>query len=293
MKDPKVKTKVKEITPQWAERVLAEHQRRIEAGEFRNRPVTKAIVDAYAADMARGKWGLTHQGIGFDVNGNLVDGQKRLWAVVKTGKTITMNVTTGLPAQNNSDICVMDLIDSGQKRSIGQQLAISHGVASAPQVAAVVRNIAYVYTNDKHVKLSTTQTLEIMDMYRSSIDALFALTTHKQQRVGPILGPLAVYHSVEPAKAREFASSFFTKEALLKGSPVLALIKWIEQHPGYGGKDTVFQKLRTVSYCIHQYHHQTEADNAAPREEAMYWLAALNKKHGEIIRAMIYPLKNK
>lgn len=293
MKDHNVKTRIMEVTPEWAEKKLGELQRLVEEGTFRNRPINKTLVDSYASDMKRGRWGLSHQGIAFDEEDHLIDGQHRLWAVVKAGVPILMFVTTGLPVETNGGFSVptMDIVDRGKNRSIGQQMLISHGIQGASKIAASVRNIGYVYTNDKHIRLSMSQTLEIMDLFQGGINAIFGCTTHNQQRVGPVVAPMIVYHDSEPAKARDFATQFFTKENLQKGSPTLALIKWMETHPGFGGKDTVFQKLNAVSYCIHQFHHDLPVEVAGSKPEAMYWLAALNKKRSEVIRKMIYPLR--
>lgn len=291
MKDHNIKIRVMEITPAWAERKLAELQHLVERGEFRNRTINKTLVDSYASDMVRGRWGLSHQGIAFDEDGRLLDGQHRLWAVVKAGIPVMMIVATGVPSSTNGGFSMptMDIVDRGKNRSIGQQLHIAHGIVGASQVAAVVRNIAFVYSNDRHVKLSISQTLEILEMHRVSIDAIFLLTTHTRQRVGPVLGPVSVYHETHPDKAKQFAAQYFLKEDLRKGSPVSALLRWIEANPG-GGKDHTFKKLKAVSHCIHQYHHGLDCPAANTKDEALYWLAALNKKHGEIIRAMLYPL---
>lgn len=292
MKDHNIKTRVLEVTPAWAERKLAELQHLVEQGQFRNRSINKSLVNSYASDMARGRWGLSHQGIAFDEDNRLIDGQHRLWAVVKAGIPVIMTVTTGVPASTNGGFSMptMDIVDRGKNRSIGQQLHIAHGIASAPQVAAVIRNIAYTYSNDYGIKLSISQTLEILELYRVSIDAIFLLTTHTRQRVGPVLGPIVVYHGTHPEKAKQFAAQLISKEDLRKGSPVSALLRWLEANPG-GGKEHVFKKLRAVSHCIHQYHHDLDCASADTKEECLYWLAAQNKKHGELIRAMLYPLR--
>lgn len=60
-----------------------------------NRNVSRHTVLKYAEDMASGNWHLNHQGIGFDDNGTLVDGQHRLWAIVESGKTVEIMVTWG------------------------------------------------------------------------------------------------------------------------------------------------------------------------------------------------------
>lgn len=293
MKDTNIKTRYQEVTPQWAEKKLAELQKLVDEGTFRNRNINKDLVNTYASDMARGRWGITHQGLAFDEYGRLLDGQHRLWAVIKAGIPVVMAVTTGVPATTNGkmDLPTMDLLDRGKVRSIGQQLHIAHGVVGAGQVAATIRSIAYVYTNDSGIKLSITQTVELINMYDRDIQAIFNRTTHTRQRVGPVCGPMAVYRSVSPDKADEFATGYFTKESLAKGSPILALIKWVELHPGYGGKEVVFQKLKAVAYALHQHHHGLEVEAIKTTDEALYWLSAMNKQHGEVIRKMIYPLR--
>lgn len=292
MKDHNIKTRVLEVTPAWAERKLAELQHLVEQGLFRNRSINKSLVNAYASDMARGRWGLSHQGIAFDEDNRLIDGQHRLWAVVKAGIPVIMTVTTGVPASTNGGFSMptMDIVDRGKNRSIGQQLHIAHGIASANQVAAAVRNIAFVYTNDSNVRLSISQTLELLEMHRISIQTVFQITTHIRQRVGPVLGPIAVYHGTHPDKAKQFAAQYLLKEDLRKGSPVSALLRWIEANPG-GGREHTMKKLKVVSHCIHQYHHNQDCQSADTKDETLYWLAAQNKKHGEIIRAMLYPLR--
>src|SRR5258706_8448145 len=107
----KIKTQMKSITPQWAEKVLNESNTRIERGEFLNRPISERAVRQMAAAMLKGQWVASHQGIAFDVKGNLMDGQHRLWAVVRSQCTIPMLVTTGLPV-GNGVYKTMDILDT-------------------------------------------------------------------------------------------------------------------------------------------------------------------------------------
>lgn len=69
----------------------------LSTANVKNRKLRVRTVDAFAADMRRGKWHTTHQGIAFDEAGNLLDGQHRLAAIVKSGCTIEILVTTGIP----------------------------------------------------------------------------------------------------------------------------------------------------------------------------------------------------
>lgn len=67
-----------------------------------NRPIQRMTVKNYARDMLNGKWELNEQGIGFYENGNLVNGQHRLSAVIEAGIPVEMYVTYNVP--NNSFI---------------------------------------------------------------------------------------------------------------------------------------------------------------------------------------------
>ena len=60
-----METKVVLITPEMAKSMLAKNMKN-------NRPVLKGTVHGYARQMRNGKWKLTHQGIAFDENGELV-----------------------------------------------------------------------------------------------------------------------------------------------------------------------------------------------------------------------------
>ncbi len=80
-------------------------------GNTHNRPVNEAHVRRLARDIQAGRWRLTHQGIAFDTDGLLIDGQHRLWAVIESGVPITTRVFFNEPPENR------DVLDSGQRRS--------------------------------------------------------------------------------------------------------------------------------------------------------------------------------
>lgn len=104
------------ITPATAAAYLAtnaDHQRRLSAH----------IVTRYAADMRSGRWMQTHQGIAFDANGKLIDGQHRLSAIVESGASVGMIVYRNAAPES---ICV---IDDNYTRSIQQTMKILDGVA--------------------------------------------------------------------------------------------------------------------------------------------------------------------
>lgn len=83
-----------------------------------NRVLRVKTIAAYADEMKRGNWLLTHQGIAFDINGRLVDGHHRLSAICVAGVTVTMNVTYNMA--EDAVLC----IDTGRTRNMADQLRI-------------------------------------------------------------------------------------------------------------------------------------------------------------------------
>ena len=102
------------ISPPEAESILSRM-----AG---NRKRRKTYVDTLAADMRAGRWVDTHEPIAMSVDGNLIDGQHRLAAVVLSGVGQcfwvavydTHQTAIGLPIdrgvqRNNADLLGLDL----------------------------------------------------------------------------------------------------------------------------------------------------------------------------------------
>jgi hypothetical protein len=76
------------VTPEMAKSFLAFNYKG-------NRNLKPSWVKDLAGRIQRGEWRLTHQGILFDKNGNLVDGQHRCHAIVEAGVPVDMVVMSG------------------------------------------------------------------------------------------------------------------------------------------------------------------------------------------------------
>ncbi|MFC4607129.1 hypothetical protein [Streptomyces maoxianensis] len=99
-----------------------------------NRPLSKGTVQQLAAQIQRGEWQLTHQGIAFDEDEVLIDGQHRLAAIVKAGIAVPLTVTHGVPRT------AFTVMDTGRKRTGRDTLALV-GEANATHLAAALRGL--------------------------------------------------------------------------------------------------------------------------------------------------------
>jgi hypothetical protein len=152
-----------DITPAIAQRWLRNN--------FRNRPVTEDTVAAYARDMARGVWVSTHQGIAFNDRDELIDGQHRLLAIVRSGCTVRMMVTFGLPSEiPGQEMTTMDAVDRGRTRSVADQLKIQHGMKNGSVIAAICATIGSLCFGERTRRLSVGQTLEIYRAFQGPMD---------------------------------------------------------------------------------------------------------------------------
>lgn len=103
------------ITPEMAANWL-------DNANSRNRSICQAVVERYARDMRAGRWRLTHEGIAFDPNGVLLDGQHRLWAIVYAEVPVEMHVWFNVATES------LMVIGGGRGRSLADHLRLGGGL---------------------------------------------------------------------------------------------------------------------------------------------------------------------
>lgn len=212
MAGTQVRTEKVVVTPDLARRWLGQNT-------SSNRNVSRRTVEAYAGDMKAGRWKLTHQGLAFNVTGELVDGQHRLHAVVMSDVSVTMMVTTGLAVEYNSPI------DQGYNRSIG------HLTGKGTRWASVVRGLVLIEGGLKDVSFKSTVGL-IEECAGRHTDALVAVMAEaRAPRACPtgVVAALVYAYPVNHDKILAFTQQVNTGELLEKGDPALHLRRWIEQ----------------------------------------------------------------
>ena len=98
------------ITPTMALRWLEKNTR--------NRKINQSRVEQYSRAMKNGEWEFTGDSIKFSKEGDLLDGQHRLWACIEAKKSFPSAVVMDLPGE------VMTRIDVGMPRTRGSVLKI-------------------------------------------------------------------------------------------------------------------------------------------------------------------------
>ena len=120
---------VMQVTPEIALSILTNKN-------CKNRNISKANLRNLTNAMLNGEWKLTNQGISFDRDGNLLDGQHRLQAIIESEVTCTMLVG------KNMDPAIFNCIDTGKARTAGDTLDIA-GSTNGKTIAAAVKLVGF------------------------------------------------------------------------------------------------------------------------------------------------------
>jgi hypothetical protein len=258
-----------------------------------NRPLRAATVRAFAQDMVANKWAPTHQGIAFGRDGVLKDGQHRLAAIVTSRKPIWLWVARGVPdfvEDADQGGRVMDAIDRGNTRSIGDLLRLEHGLQVNPNLAAAIcLQIARCGTRcsvERTKKATMPQTVAILEMFHAEVtwamNEIRKAPTHVKQ--ASVFGALALAYRAEPEGTAAFARSLITGAGLAEGSPALTLRNDLYRDPGSNScqarRDTGLKVLHAL------YHYLANKPLVRmPRQEfdgAVWVLNKLGKLRDEI-----------
>jgi len=189
----------------------------IEHYNTHNRNVSWSTVDKYARDMKDGKWELTNQGIGFDCNNVLVDGQQRLLACIKANVPFLTFVCRNLDPQSQQ------VVDGGRLRKVSDQLFLSNNIQNAKLKIAIINMMVDSIEGIKHAILSANTAKQIMDIYENEIETVIK---GKGQHIklllsAPILTGFVFAAKININKAINFRNQFIQGTNLFLGSPVL------------------------------------------------------------------------
>lgn len=230
-----ITSEVVDVTPAIAERWLKKNAED-------NRPISWPRVEMFATDMREGNWVLTHQGICFNAEGFLVDGQHRLQAVLSSQATVKMLVFKN-PAGKYSDP-----LDRGKPRSIATILHMRTATTAAINVLKMLENGVVAVKKGSIATLAETSV--IYEHHKVWFENLESLSKGASSLPGGVRAALVWAMPVNPAKVREFAEQVLTGEMLKAGDPAYSLRKWRDQNKRSFPIEMALSTLNAVRYAI-------------------------------------------
>lgn len=228
--------RVEVISPAYAKELLER--------SMPNRPLSEHTVARYAVDMADGLWINNGQGIVISDTGELLDGQHRLHAIIKSGKTVAMLVVRGVPRQ------AFVTMDSGKGRKLSDVLAIE-GYKYRFNLGAAAK-LAYNYIAGVSSSYTTSRgTLEQFIKRHPYISEMSDLIGH------------TVQHKHRLPKTQLIACLFLANESGLMGKEVSQFVEGLVYGEGLfrGDARHTFREWHRRVYLAEK--HRTGGDTAS------------------------------
>ena len=211
-----VRSSVVMMTPTWAEELL----KRNTDG---NRPINKNRITAYIKDMESGNFSLNGETIKIALDGRLLDGQHRLLACVRSGKTFPTVIATGLKEE------VFSTIDVGMPRSASDALRWD-GAVNVTILAAAIRLIAAIRDGSTSLKGRNDFTAEKCVQFSRDNPSIVKSVAIGYRIVRAKLAPSGMaaalhflFSEKDALKADQFFSELETGAGLPPHHPVLIL----------------------------------------------------------------------
>jgi hypothetical protein len=212
-----VKAKMLTLTPRIAEQLLERNRH--------NRSVSSSRVRQYAADMRAGHWAFNGEAIKVDADGQVLDGQHRLLAVIEADCSVDTLLITGLPP------AAQETMDQGRARTLGDVLKL-RGEADYFNLAAAVR-VVCLYERDglpykAPFKEAPTvheciRALDRNPAIRDSVKLAVQLRRSSLVPTSTVAGLHYLFASVSEADADDFMTKLLRGENLTAESPIFVL----------------------------------------------------------------------
>lgn len=192
-----------------------------------NRKVVQAHVERLAESMRRGEWvEMAGDPIRFNQQGELIDGQHRLWAVIEAGATLRFAVGRGLPAE------AMTVLDTGRRRTLADFLEM-RGEHNAAALAGALNYLHHYWVTKEMVSvqwgiksLTVTEALKSLEEHpgiRESATAAHSVARHLGGGQSRWAAIHYVLTSIDYPDAEQFFKKLLTAEEVPQGSPISLL----------------------------------------------------------------------
>jgi hypothetical protein len=166
-----------------------------------NRKMRDGVAEKYADDMRSGRWTVCPEPISFYVDGDLADGQHRLWAIVDSNTIQTFPVARGLLRIDGLNL------NTGLGRSVVDNARISGtdtGLSFTLIAAAKAIEFGTIALNRT---VSNSETLEVVNRHREAASFAASAVRRRQLLCGAVvMGAVgrAYVHETDHARLQRF-----------------------------------------------------------------------------------------
>jgi hypothetical protein len=271
-------TKIEQITPELATTYLAKNSI--------NRPLRRLGVLNFIKRIEEGSFHTTHQGIAFDMNGVLLDGQHRLTAIAESNKTVEMMVSRGL------DSSTFESLDCGIIRKLSDRVIID---AENPwrnsRLTAIATGI-YNMSGSRYGKsgkpnVSPLVVKQTYDIYSVSIHVILDDIFYKVPKdvkptfVGSrfVLAACCLLHSYDAVEGFDFATRLFTGAPIRTYSDEIVVMDPVSIARNYLSKKkglSVKEIIERVFWAMNRNHINKPSKNCG-RDELPWFLSEAAK----------------
>ena len=205
-----------------------------------NRPMTERRVLAHCRALVRGEAKTTHQGIAISDKKVLLDGQKRLEAVRRTGVSWKLGITFGMTEET------FDAIDKVQARQLCDTLARQRGLTNTRMRTAIVRVCAHLAAGVP-VPIESEDDFDVWTKhFAAGIDFAVEAFVSVKTRQSQIVGALAFAYAANPTAIENFTNDVILGENLGAKNPALVLrnaIPNMAKRVAGGNNDPILAKV--------------------------------------------------
>lgn len=197
-----------------------------------NREISNRAITNYGQMMKRHQWKLTHQGIAFDTDGNLQDGQNRLMAIADTGMPEYLFVFRNMPVEN------FGVLDSLTTRKIYDALYI-RGIRENHKVISGIITFIITMANEKRgfainkggknkTKVNVEDSLNFAAQNIQILNEAAEIANKTYEKRNHIVrstlgGYYIIFSIVNEKKAQDFFRLYATGAELRDNHPILQL----------------------------------------------------------------------
>jgi len=206
-----------------------------------NRPLVERHVEDLVWEVKAGNWKLTHQGIAFNREGRLIDGQHRLTAIVRANVSMDVRVTFNVSGSYDSPI------DSGLR------VRRAHEILHLSLQEVGVCNALLAIERPSKPRGSASLIAEVHVHHREGIEWVTkTFPAHQRGVTGSLLAAHALAYPVASRSVATFAEQFLARTGSSANEPAVVLRRFLDRtsRATVKGRDLSLAVLRCLeAHC--------------------------------------------